>query len=454
MGVVRGAVHEELGARRATGHDESHLVGLPSAVVVPADAEDVRSLVLWARAHKVPLVPRGAGTSLDGESVPEDGAVVVDLGSWQAIGPVAEEERVVRVQPGVVNLALQAATRPFGLFFPPNPGSWTRATIGGQIGTNASGPRSFRYGPTRAWVREVEVVLGTGARMRLGTRAAKRSVGPELLPLLFGSEGTLGIVTEATVRLAPIPPVRRGLVVPLPDGVRLGSLAARLARAPVEGLSAVEYVDRASAAALAALGRPIGPGDAAWLLLEVEAPGPADADRRAAELGRLVAAAGAAGPPIPFDDADELWTRRGESSTALDRQIGQRIREDVAVPLAEVDALLDDLARIAAEEGAPLFLFAHLGEGSLHPNFAVDPSTPAADRVRARTLTAALARGGTISAEHGIGRLKRSFVERELGADAAAWLGAVKRWCDPDGILNPGKLYPPTGGDARSSRSP
>jgi FAD/FMN-containing dehydrogenase len=452
--AVRGRVQSDPDALRDAGVDESHLTGRPLAVVAPEDEEDVRSLVEWARSQRIPLVARGAGTSLDGESVPPDGAVVVDLSAWSDVEEISAEDRWARVGPGVVNRSLQTAVRPLGLFFPPNPGSWSRSTIGGNVATNASGPRSFRYGSTRAWVRELDAVLGTGDRIHLGTKAAKRSVGPDLLSLLVGSEGTLGILTAVTVRLAPLPSVRRGLVVPVGASVPLGALAARLARATPSGLTAVEYVDRATAIALGEAGMSMGSGQEALLLLEVEAESPTDAERRTAGISSLLASAGVATVPEPFEDADEMWSRRGESGTILDRRLGARVREDVAVPVGRIDELLAELRCIAAEEAVPLYLYGHLGEGSLHPNFAVDPTSPAADRVRDRTLRAALALGGTISGEHGIGRLKRAYVERELGAPAVAWLWAVKRWCDPDGILNPEKLLPLPREDERSSRSP
>ncbi|MFY9716683.1 MAG: FAD-binding oxidoreductase [Thermoplasmata archaeon] len=452
--AVRGRVRSDSDALRGAGADASHLTGRPLAVVSPEDEEDVRALVLWARARRIPLVARGAGTSFEGESVPVDGAVAVDLASWSVVEEVSIEDRWARVGPGLVNRSLQESVRPHGLFFPPNPGSWSRSTIGGNVATNASGPRSFRYGSTRTWVRELDAVLGNGDRVHLGTKAAKRSVGPDLLPLLVGSEGTLGIITAVTVRLAPLPSVRRGLVVPLKATVLLGALASRLARATPSGLSAVEYVDRETALALGGAGMSIGTGREALLLLEVEADDSAEADRRTTRIAALLASAGVATAPELFEDADEMWTRRGESGTVLDRRLGPRVREDVAVPVGRIDELLVELRRLAADEAIPLYLYGHLGEGNLHPNFGVDPGSPAADRVRDRTLRAALALGGTISGEHGIGQLKRAYVERELGAPAVAWLWAVKRWCDPDGILNPGKLLPPAREVEGSSRSP
>jgi len=440
--AVRGRVTTDGTAIAPFARDASHLTGRPLAVVAPKDADDVVALVRWARSHRTPLVARGGGTSLDGESVPPDGGVVVDFSGWFRLLEVDPDGLWARVQPGMVNHELQTALLPHGLFYPPNPGSWTASTIGGNVGTNASGMRSFRYGPTRAWVREVEAVLGTAARVHLGSRVAKRSVGPDLLQLFIGSEGTLGLATEVTVRLAPVPAVRHGVVLPLLPAARLGPLVSRLSRLPESGLSAVEYLDRGCAEALAE-GR-----EAPWargtplLLLEVEASQPNEAERRVERLRVAVGRDGASGGAALFEDADELWTLRGKSGDVLLERYGYHVREDVAVPLARVDALASELRRIARRERVPFFLFAHLGEGSLHPNYVVEPTTRAAARIRASVLRAALRLGGTISAEHGVGRLKRPFLAEELGPSAVDLLWAVKHACDPDGILNPGKLYP------------
>jgi len=444
--AVRGRVLSDPDGIASFGRDASHLTGRPLAVVAPLDAEDVVALVRWARRTRTPLVPRGGGTSLDGESVPRDGSVVVDLSGWNQLFEVDQDALWARVGPGMVNRELHRELRRVGLFFPPNPGSWTTSTIGGNVGTNASGMRSFRYGPTRAWVREVEAVLGTGARVRLGSRVAKRSVGPDLLQLFIGSEGTLGVATEVTVRLAPLPAVREAVIVPLPESLPLAPLVTRLSRLPGSGLSAIEYLDPRSASVLAERRPGKLPPDAPLLLLEVEADDADDSARKLERLSDALSSFGGGAEATVFKDADELWTLRGESGELLRERFGYVVREDVAVPVSQVDRLVAELRAIARREEVPLFLYGHLGEGSLHPNYAVDATTRVADRIRAAVLHAARALGGTISAEHGIGILKRRFLVDELGPDAVRLLRAVKRACDPDGILNPGKLYPPPAG--------
>jgi D-lactate dehydrogenase (quinone) len=453
---VRGTVRTDPSDLLRFGRDASHLSGPPVAVVSPLDAEDVVELVRWARVQKVPLVPRGAGTSLGGESVPILGGVVVDLSGWDSVLEVRPDERWARVGPGVVNQDLQAALEPYGLFFPPNPGSWTESTVGGHLGTNASGPRSYRYGATRAWVRALDAVLGTSEKVHLGSLVSKRSVGPDLLSLFVGSEGTLGIATEVWVRLAPIPANRKGIVVPLPDECALGAVVRSLSVAAGTGLSAVEYLDRACAAELAgSYGFDRGQ-EGAVLLLEVESDGADETELRIDRVRAALVRADVRSELSVYEDADALWTVRGRASVALDERWGPRVREDVAVPLDQIDPMVRELERIGEREHAALFLFGHFGEGSLHPNYGVDPASPAADRIRVAVLTAALDHGGTISSEHGVGALKSPLLERELGPGAVRLLRAVKEACDPDGILNPGKLYPsaPGPGGERPSPSP
>lgn len=429
------------------GRDQSHLEGVPAVHLLPETREAVAAVVRWARRHRIALVPRGGGTSLDGESVAVDGGALVDLSGWTSVAEVDPIDRIARVAPGVVNFELQRVLAPHGLFFPPNPGSWRSSTIGGNVATNASGPRSFRYGPTRAWVRSLELVLGTGELLSVGARAAKRSIGPDLVGAFVGSEGTLGIVTEATVGLAPLPPRRLGLVVPLPSGVSLGRLVARLIPLKESGLAAVEYLDRSCAEALSRTPESRIPAGEALLLMEVESEDEPEEERRLERLRAALRASGVIGDPWVAPSADRLWSVRGESGLALDRELGARIREDVAVPIGRLDDLIGFLERLAREEDVRSVTFAHLGDGSLHPNLGAVPGTERGERLRARLLAETLRLGGTISAEHGIGAVKPPYLEAQVGRPGLQILRALKGACDPDGILNPGKLYPlgPTG---------
>ncbi|HEY6239082.1 MAG TPA: FAD-binding oxidoreductase [Thermoplasmata archaeon] len=422
--------------------DQSHLFEPPVGVVAPADAESVQWLVLWARRHRVPLVARGAGTSLDGESVPPPGGLVLDLLGWNRVIEIRAGDGIVRVDPGVVNHDLQRALAP-DHFFPPNPGSWRSSTVGGNVATNASGPRSFRYGPTRAWVRGAPVVLGTGELLLVGSPASKRSIGPDLLQLLVGSEGTLGIFTELTLAIAPRPLRRAGLVVPLPDGIALGTVARELDRERRNGLSALEYLDATCAAALAQVPGARIPAGAALLLLEVESDDEAEEFRRLEAIVARLRELGVVADASVYPSADELWDLRGASGPALDRELGSRVREDVCVPVSRLDELLSSIDRIARDAGVRSAVFGHLGEGNLHPNFAVPPGSVEGEGLRSLLLRECLRLGGSISGEHGIGRVKRDVLVDQVGAGGRSLLGRVKSACDPDGILNPGNLLAP-----------
>jgi FAD/FMN-containing dehydrogenase len=441
----------------AVASDASMRRGRPSARVRPIDTEDVERLVRWARDRNRPLVVRGGGTSLNGESVPPDGAIVVDLSGWTSIGPVDPDRGTIEVGPGVVNRTLADRLRGSGWFFPPNPGSWRSSTIGGNVSTDASGPRSLKYGPTRRWVRELEAVLGSGVRVRAGTALPKRSVGPDLLGLLVGSEGTLGILTGIRLQLAPAPARRLGLAIPVAPGGSLARLARGLLRHRSElGLSALEYIDSGCATALSTVpGSRIAPGSA-LVLAEVEsADPPAEArclERWSEELGAL----GLTAEPSVYPDADHLWTMRGESGAILDERYGARVREDITVPIDRLDEMGRAIDRIAASAGVPVFLYGHLGEGNLHPNLVIDPGSPRAQAARAAILEEALRLGGSASGEHGIGSVKRAYLGREIGDPMVELLRAVKAACDPAGVLNPGKLLPdpPNGSTGRPGPSP
>lgn len=419
--------------------DASGTRGVAQARFRPTHEGEVVALVRWARRHRVPLVARGAGTSLDGESVPVRGGVVVDFSRMARIREVNEEDLWVRVEPGVVNGQLQLHLRRLGLFYPPNPGSFERCTIGGNAGTNASGFLSFRYGATRAWVLGARAVLGTGEVVEAGALTWKRSAGVELLPSLIGSEGTLALFTELTLRVAPLPTHRIGIAAPVPPGVSTGRIAQALQSTRREGLSAVEWVDEHVAGALSEAGvLPWEQGQGA-LLLELECP-PGDLRSLEGSWARRLHALGLPRVLRTFPDSEELWRERGRTGSVMDARVGPRVREDVAVPISRWDELIAKVKALARRHGVELWLYAHLGEGSLHPNFLVPPDSPQAARLRRGLREIAWSLEGTASAEHGLGSLKREAYRGEHGT--AAWRAALalKRELDPAGILNPGKF--------------
>ncbi|MGC2288851.1 MAG: FAD-binding oxidoreductase, partial [Thermoplasmata archaeon] len=440
---IVGTITDDPDALTRFASDASHLFQLPAAAIAPRDRDDLQQLVTWARRWKVPLVGRGGGSSLDGESVPPPDGVVVDFSGWNAILEIDDADRLVRVGPGVVNRDLHLTLASHGLFFPPNPGSWTMSTIGGNAATNASGPRSFRYGSTRTWVRGLEVVLGSGELLRVGHRARKASTGPDLLGFFVGSEGTLGFFTEICLALAPAPERRIGLVLPVPDDLAFRTTLPRLLTSPAPAFSALEYLDRPTAAALSRFASGRLPGETALLLLELEATS-ADEESDLERVGQRLVEAGFTGDPVVYPDADQLWTLRGQSGEAIEGE-GVRVHEDVAVPWSRLDELIEGTRVLAARHDVPVRLFGHFGDGNLHPGFFVDPSSERARAVRRDLMLLTKRLGGTISGEHGVGALKAPYLTLEHGEVGVSVLEAFKRRCDPDGIMNPGKLYPEPG---------
>lgn len=440
---VTGTITDDPAGLTRFASDASHLTQIPSAAVAPHDRDDLQRLVAWARRWKVPLVARGGGTSLDGESVPAPGSVVVDLSGWNAILEIHEADRLVRVGPGVVNRELHQRLAPHQLFFPPNPGSWTTSTIGGNTATNASGPRSFRYGSTRSWVRGLEVVLGSGEILRIGHRTRKASTGPDLLGFFVGSEGTLGFFTEVCLALAPAPERRIGLGIAIPDDLSFRRTLPRLLAPPAPAFSAIEYLDRPTAAALSQFSSGRLPGDTALMLMELESSG-VDEGTDLERVAQRLVDAGLREDPVVYPDADQLWTLRGQSGDAIEGE-GVRVHEDVAVPWSRLDELIEGTRALVARHGVTVRLFGHLGDGNLHPGFVVDPLSDRARIVRRDLLLLTKRLGGTISAEHGVGLVKAPYLSLEHGEVGLSVLEAFKRRCDPDGILNPGKLYPAPG---------
>lgn len=439
--------------RLTYAYDNSRRHAMPDAVALPTDAAQVQAIVRACRAHGVPVVARGRGTNTTGAAVPSAGGVVVSFERMNAILDIRPGDRCAVVQPGVLNGDLRRALEPHGLFWPPDPTSADYSSIGGNLACNAGGPRAVKYGASRDNVLALTAVTGSGELIRCGTATTKGATGYDLQRLLVGSEGTLALIVEATLRLTPLPAQRRALRALYRDVDSAAAAVARLMAQPVTP-SMLEFMD-GDALALARghmraqTGSSDLPEDAGALLM-LEADG--DADTLPAAVAALQAAA--EGPCClgvePAADAaarERLWAARKALSPALRTLAPGKINEDVVVPVSRIPDLVRGVRALADEFALPIVCFGHAGNGNLHVNLMYDPTdadqSARAQAAMARVFALALSLGGTLSGEHGIGLAKRDFMPQAIDAPTLALMRAIKAAFDPDGILNPGKLLPP-----------
>jgi glycolate oxidase len=426
-------------------HDEAGLVeaGMPLAAVRPGSAAEVQQLLRTASAHRLPVVPRGAGSGLSGGANAVDGCLVVSLTGMNRIIDIDRGSLFAVVEPGVINADLSKAVEELGLWYPPDPASAGFSTIGGNVATNAGGLCCVKYGVTGDFVLGLEVVLSDGSTLRTGGRTVKGVAGFNLTGLFVGSEGTLGVITQATVRLRPAPPAPATMVAFFADLMSAGSAIAEIVAGSVPSL--LELMDRATVRAVDEWKHMDLDLEAAAMLI-----GRSDAggERGAAEIERMADACESAGATYvarstdPME-ADLLMTARRLALPALERQ-GSFLLDDVAVPLGRIPDLLDEIQRVADRRGVLIGTFGHAGDGNLHPTIVFDHRDPeAVARVRSAfedIVRAALDLGGTITGEHGVGLLKKPFLADELGEAGLEAHRLVKRALDPLGILNPGKV--------------
>jgi glycolate oxidase len=415
--------------------------GMPAAVVRPRTTAEVQAAVRAAARHGVPVVPRGAGSGLSGGANAIDGCLVVSLERMTDVVELDAPSLLATVQPGLVNAELGAAARREGLWYAPDPASYEFSTIGGNIATNAGGLCCVKYGVTRDALLGLEVVLADGRAVRIGRRARKGVAGYDLASLICGSEGTLGIVTEATMRLLPPPRSAATMAASFPSLGSAGEAIARISRELTP--SVLELMDRTTIQAVEAMApQDLDQDVAALVFARSDAGGAAaldDVDRMAAwceEAGATLA--------ITTDEDAEgrmLMAARRLAYPALEHQ-GATLLDDVGVPLGKIPALLDGIEAIAARHTVTIGTFGHAGDGNMHPTVVYDRHDPDAV-VRAREAFAAIVAlalelGGTITGEHGVGVLKHGFLADELG-EAHELHRAIKHALDPHGLLNPGK---------------
>lgn len=446
-----GAEHMRVDAASldAYGQDALGKGHPPDLVLVPATTQEIVAIARLCNEHRVPLVVRGAGTGYTGGAVPAHGGVVVSMERLNRILDIDQTNLLAVVEPHVITGDLQRAVENVGLFYPPDPASLETSSIGGNVAECAGGPRAFKYGTTKQYVLALEAVLPTGEIVKTGSKAVKNVVGYDLTRLLVGSEGTLAIITKITLRLIPKPPARATLLALFADiQTAVNGVTALIQRRVVP--AALELVDAASLSAVNDhLGQEVVPsGTGAVLIVEADGIQAAVDD----EIDRVADACREAGATrvslaASEDDRDRLWNVRRLLSASLKATGLLKINHDVVVPRGRVPELFGVIQKIRKDFGLMVAAFGHAGDGNIHVNLMIDRTDPQqlarAAKAERVLFERVVALEGSISGEHGIGFAKAPYVSIELSPEEIALMKRVKTAFDPNGILNPGKIFPP-----------
>jgi len=432
-------------ARDLHAKDDSDFHGkTPDAVVHAATTADVAATLEICERYGVPVTPRAAGTGRTGGAVPLEGGIVLATNGMGKILGIEKDDLLAVVQPGVVTADLHAAVEAEGLFYPPDPNSLATCMIGGNVAENAGGPRAFKYGVTREYVLGLEACLVGGRVVRTGKRTVKGVTGYDVTALLVGSEGTLGVFTEVTLKLVP-KPAEIATVLAIFSDVR--AAAAAVHRVVRRGLvpRCLELMDALTIEALKKQGLGVDPRAGALLLAEIDGKGNldeetsmlADAINDGAGVVDIVAAQDAA-------QRARLWEARRMLSGATRKLAKYKLSEDVVVPRSKLVPLLDEVDRIGAATGVKYLTYGHAGDGNMHVNFFWNEpgERPTVEDAIARLMRATVGLGGTVRGEHGIGISKRAYLPIEQSETLITLQKDLKRVFDPKGLLNPGKIFP------------
>ncbi|QYN38079.1 FAD-binding protein [Pseudonocardia sp. DSM 110487] len=417
--------------------------GAPLAVVRPTETEQVQHVLRVASAHRVPVVPQGARSGLSGAANAVDGGIVLSLTRMDRILEIDPVDQVAVVEPGVLNAVLSRAVLEQDMYYPPDPSSWEMSTIGGNLATNAGGLCCVKYGVTADFVRGLEVVTASGELLRTGRRTAKGVAGYDLTKLIVGSEGTLGVITRATLGLRPAPEAALTMAAAFASAADALAAVTRIMAAGLQP-SLCEFLDRVTVRAIQDyrdMGLPTGAGA---LLLTQSDRGPRAAEDVEA-MGAICTELGALDVAVASDatESEMLMQARRIVHFAVEK-LGSTLIDDVAVPRARLVELLDGITAIAVEHDVLVSCPGHVGDGNMHPTVIFDRGDPAAVERAQKAFDAimrlGLALGGTITGEHGVGVLKRDWLETELGELSLGLHRKIKEAFDPLGILNPGKV--------------
>jgi glycolate oxidase subunit GlcD len=412
--------------------------GSAQFVVHPANADQVAEVVAWAYSNDLPITPRGGGTGWAGGAVPlEQGGIVLSLDRLTAVRSFDPLRWRIEVEAGVTTATVQRLARENGLYFPPDPGAPEESLIGGNVATNAGGPHCFKYGVTGAWVTGVEAVIAPGDLIRVGGPTRKDVAGYDLVSLMTGSEGTLGVITSVWLRLIPSP----GPSLPVAAFYRDAATGAEaieavMAAGPVA--AAIEYLDERTLQ-IAGGGFPGGVPDGAGFLLIADC----DSGEQDREALRDALAEGAIDAPSAPDDPDSLWRWRDGMGLVVASELGTKLSDDIAVPLDRLAEAIERTVEIGKQHSIDACSWGHAGDGNLHSTFMLDPDDELAVR-RAMAagddlMAMAIELGGTISGEHGIGIAKNGWLHKQWGGPASRAHEAIKQALDPKNLMNPGK---------------
>lgn len=429
------------------GADNSRRHTLPDFVVFPQEHQHVVDLIKLCNTHRLPVVARGRGTGTTGSCVPIHGGLVISFERMSDILKIDPDNRVMIVQPGVTNGEIQRAAGKHGFFWPPDPTSSDFCTVGGNLAFNSAGPRTVKYGTPRENTLGLRAVTGAGESIRTGVYTSKGVVGYDLTRLLIGSEGTLAIITEATLKLTPLPASKRTMRAIYQSMNDAAQAVSRIMAQPVTPC-ALEFIDQSAIEMVRGYSQANLPQHAgALLMIEVDGLDAAmeasvNAVRNAANGSGLLEFTVAASK----EEVDALWATRKALSPALRNIAPKKINEDVVVPVSNMAALIDGLSELSQQHNIKIVNFGHAGNGNIHVNLLVNPDDAEemkrAEHCLSDVFRLVLTLQGTLSGEHGVGLEKRDFIHLELDANALSLMHAIKRQFDPQGILNADKALP------------
>ena len=432
----------------AYSYDGTFAEGTPAAVVLPRSTGQTAEVVKIAAENRIPVIARGMGSGLAAGSIPvRAGGIVVSFTRMNRIVEIDAANSTVRAEAGVVTADLQAEVEKLGLFYPPDPSSIRHSTIGGNIACNAGGPRCLKYGVTGNYVLGLTVVLADGRILETGGKPIKDVTGYNLTGLFTSSEGTLGLITGALLRLVARPRWAKTALCEF-DSVHDASRAVNAVLA--EGIvpASLELMDRTAIECIEeAMHIGLDTGVEASLTLETDGADEQTVTREAEAAGRICLETGARSVKVARTEEERagLWRARRSISPSLARKAPNKLGEDITVPRSAIPGVVRELREISARHGLPIVIFGHAGDGNLHPNILFDKRKPGewekVERMVGEVFAAALAAGGTLSGEHGVGVLKRPYFERALGPVSVEVQRRIKQALDPLNILNPGKMF-------------